>query len=169
MRRLQQWGVGLCLAFAVTWPAQAQEFFDETFGDLQEELSVAKEADKKGIFLFFQMEECPFCDRMKKTILNQPDVIDYFREHFLTYQIDIEGSNYMVNFDGQEGTSQDLSEKIYRVRATPVMIIFDLEGQPLVRYTGPTRSKKEFKLLGQYVVDGVYKDMSFTRYKRSQK
>lgn len=162
-------GVLLLVGLLGAAQAQAQSFFDETFGDLQEELTVAKEAGKKGIFIFFQMEECPFCDRMKKTILNQPQVIEYFRQHFLTYQIDIEGANYMVNFDGTEGSAQMLSEKIYRVRATPVMMIFDLEGQPLVRYTGPTRSQKEFMLLGRYVVDGVYQDQSFTRYKRSQK
>lgn len=147
----------------------AADFFDETFGNLQEELSLAKENDKKGIFIFFHMEECPFCDRMKKTILNQPDVIRFYKKHFLTYQMDIEGSNEMVDFDGTEGTSQMLSEKKYRVRATPVMMIFDLEGQPLVRYTGPTRTKEEFILLGQYVLDGSYQQMSFTRYKRAQK
>lgn len=169
MHKAQQWIWGSFLALFLVLPVQAQDFFDETFGDLQEELEIAREAGKKGIFIFFHMEECPFCDRMKNTILNQPEVIDYFREHFLTYQMDIEGSSHMVNFDGREGTSQELSEKIYRVRATPVMIVFDLEGKPLVRYTGPTRSKEAFLLLGQYVVDGVYKDMSFTRYKRSQK
>lgn len=152
----------------VGFQAQAADFFDETFGNLQEELEVAKDDGKQGIFIFFHMEECPFCDRMKNTILNQPDVIQYFKKHFLTYQMDIEGSNEMVNFDGTEGTSQFISEKIYRVRATPVMIIFDLNGQPIVRYTGPTRTKEEFMLLGKYVVDGAYKDMSFTRYKRQQ-
>ena len=167
MRLLQIMGLISGLALSAT--TLAADFFDETFGNLQEELTIAKENDKKGIFIFFHMEECPFCDRMKKTILNQPDVVSFYKKHFLTYQMDIEGSNEMVDFDGTEGTSQMLSEKKYRVRATPVMIIFDLEGQPLVRYTGPTRTKQEFLLLGQYVLDGSYQQMSFTRYKRAQK
>lgn len=167
MKFLQLLGVTLTLFFSN--PSYSADFFDETFGNLQEELELVKENDKQGVFLFFQMEECPFCDRMKKTILNQPDVIAFYKKHFLTYQIDIEGANQMVDFDGTEGTAQQLSEKQYRVRATPVMIIFDKEGQPLVRYTGPTRTKEEFLLLGQYVLDGSYQQMSFTRYKRSQK
>ena len=113
------------------------------------------------------MEECPFCDRMKKTILVQPEVIKYFKEHFLTYKIDIEGSSTLVDFDGTEGTSQSISEKKYRVRATPVMMFFDLEGNPTARYTGPTKTMDEFMLLGKFVVDGIYKEMSFTKYKRS--
>lgn len=144
-------------------------FFDETFGNLQEELETLHEENKKGIFLFFHMEECPFCDRMKKTILNQPDVIAFYKKNFLTYQIDIEGANEMTDFDGTEGTAQSLSEKKYRVRATPVMMIFDKTGKPLLKYTGPTRTKEEFMLLGQYVVDGSYKTTSFTRYKRAHK
>lgn len=167
MKILQLFGLISGLFF--TTISFSADFFDETFGNLQEELELAKENDKQGVFIFFHMEECPFCDRMKKTILNQPDVTAFYKKHFLTYQMDIEGSNQMVDFDGTEGTSQQLSEKQYRVRATPVMIIFDLEGQPLVRYTGPTRTKEEFLLLGQYVLDGHYQKMSFTRYKRSQK
>jgi thioredoxin-related protein len=49
------------------------------------------------------------------------------------------------------------------------MMVFNLEGKPVLRYTGPTRTKEEFMLLGKYVVDGAYKDMSFTRYKRQNK
>lgn len=144
-------------------------FFDETFGNLQEELETAVDDGKKGVFIFFHMEECPFCDRMKKTILSQPEVINYYKEHFLTYQIDIEGSNEMVDFDGTEGTAQSISEKKYRVRATPVMMIFDTAGKPILKYTGPTRTQEEFMLLGKYVVDGSYQTTSFTRYKRAQK
>lgn len=144
-------------------------FFDETFGNLQEELETAVDDGKKGVFIFFHMEECPFCDRMKKTILSQPEVINYYKEHFLTYQIDIEGSNEMVDFDGTEGTAQSISEKKYRVRATPVMMIFDTTGKPILKYTGPTRTQEEFMLLGKYVVDGSYQTTSFTRYKRAQK
>jgi len=110
MKLLQQIGLIAALFLAST-ASFAADFFDETFGNLQEELSLAKENDKKGIFIFFHMEECPFCDRMKKTILNQPDVIAFYKKHFLTYQMDIEGSNEMVDFDGTEGTSQRLSEK----------------------------------------------------------
>lgn len=146
--------------------SQAADFFDETFGNLQDELATAKEEGKQGIFLFFQMSDCPFCHRMETTILNQPDVIKYYKKHFLAFSIDIEGSNEMTDFDGTTGTSQQLSEKKYRVRATPVLMFVNLEGKPILRYTGPTRTKQEFMLMGQFIVDGAYKTTKFTRYKR---
>lgn len=147
---------------------QAAEFFDQSFGDFADEMQAAKDEGKLGVMLFFEMEDCPFCQRMKDTYLQEPDVVEYFNEHFKAYRFDIEGANPVTDFDGTEYTEQEMAEKKYRVRATPVMMIFDTEGNPMVRFTGPTRSKEEMLLLGKYVVDGAYKDMPFARYKRTQ-
>ncbi|BBP46216.1 thioredoxin [Thiosulfatimonas sediminis] len=147
----------------------ADPFFDESFGNYHEDLQTAKDNGKKGIFIFFHMEECPFCHRMRTTILQDKTVIDRFRSHFLTYMHDIEGSNEVIGFDGQAMTSKDMAEKVFRVRATPVMIIFDLDGNPIVRYTGPTRTQEEFLWIADYVLDGAYKNQSFTAYKRTRK
>lgn len=169
---MNRWMLGSLLAVFTLFSAQAYsagDFFDETFGNFQEDLEAAAEADKKGVFIFFHMEDCPFCDRMKSTIMTEPDVIKLYKENFLTFQFDIEGSSEVTDFDGVEfATGQDMAEKKYRVRATPVMMIFDLEGKPVLRYTGPTRTKEEFILLANYVIDGAYKEMAFTKYKRQQ-
>lgn len=160
------------LALCLTWvsaPVFAESFFSESFGNYQEELEVAREEGKKGIFMFFQMDECPFCHRMRTTIMTEPDVIKLYRKHFLTFQVDIEGSNLVTDFDGTESTAQEMSEKKYRVRATPVMMIFGLDGKPLLKYTGPTRTKEEFKWLAEYVIEGAYEKTPFTRYKRQKK
>lgn len=150
------------------WSAE-DAFFDETFGNYQDEIDTAKEEGKKGIFLFYQMDECPFCHRMETTIMTEPDVIKLYKDNFITLKHDIEGSNEITDFDGSNGTAQYLAEKKYRVRATPVMMIFGLDGKPIVRYTGPTRTKEEFKWLADYVIDGSYKKQSFTAYKRARK
>lgn len=147
----------------------ADPFFDETFGNYQEDLQTAKDDGKKGIFVFFHMEECPFCHRMRTTIMQEPDVIKFYRENFLTYMHDIEGSYEVVTFNGERMSAQDMAEKVFRVRATPVMMIFDADGNQLVRYTGPTRTKEEFMWIGDYVIDGSYKTKSFTAYKRERK
>ena len=169
---MKKWMIGSLWVLATLFSSQAWSegaFFDETFGNFQEELETAVDNDKKGLFLFFHMSECPFCDRMKSTIMTEPDVIQLYKENFLTFQVDIEGSNEVTDFDGTVSTSQEMSEKKYRVRATPVMMIFDLQGKPILKYTGPTRTKEEFKLMAQFAIDGVYKKMTFTKYKRQQK
>lgn len=162
----------LLLCFLLLAPALSsaeQTFFDQSFGDFKEELTIAKEEGKQGIFLFFEMDECPFCHRMKTTILNQPQVLGYYKKHFKIYQIDIEGDVEMIDFQGQTTTQKDFAFKQHRVRATPVMAFFDLSGQRIARYTGPASSTQEFLMLGEFVVSGAYKQTSFTRYKRDRR
>jgi thioredoxin-related protein len=116
----------------------------------------------------FQQDECPYCHRMRTTILNQSRVQDYYRQHFLIFHVDIEGDLEITDFDAQQTIEKDFAFKQNRVRATPVFAFFDLNGKRIARYTGATNDVEEFMLLGQYVVDEIYKSMSFNRYKREQ-
>lgn len=118
-------------------------FFNESWGDLPEELQLARSEGKKGILFFFEMDECPFCHRMKRTVLNQPEVQAFFREHFLNFAIVVEGDVEMVDFAGNDSTQKDFASKTNRVRATPVFAFYDLDGNPVARYTGATFGKNE--------------------------
>lgn len=146
-----------------------QYFFNETWGELNEELVNAREQNKKAILIFFELDECPFCHFMKENVLNKPEVQAYFRKYFLSFPIDIEGDVEMVDFKGNTMTQKQFATKVQRVRATPVFAIFDLQGKRIARYTGRTSGVEEFMWLGQYVVDEVYKKMSFTKYKRKMR
>ena len=169
--------VGAVLALTGIWTGlvraetqdPAQGFFDSTFGDFAEELKTAKSSGKKGVLLMFEMDECPFCHRMKSTVLNQPEVRDYFRQHFLIFPIDIEGDVEITDFTGKSMTQKDFALKSYRVRATPVFAFFDLDGKLMTKYIGATGDVAEFMLLGNYVVEGHYKDTTFSQYKREQR
>ena len=168
-------GIGLIWSIAGVAAEQprdpGQYFFHDSFWDFTEELETAREEGKKGILIMFEMDECPFCHRMKTTILNQPEVQNYFREHFRIFPVDIEGDIDLTDFGGRETTMKDFAFKQYRVRATPVFAFFDLDGNYIkrARFTGAARNKDEFMLLGRYVVEQAYKEQSFTRYKRASR
>ena len=148
-----------------------RHFFNETFGDFTEELETARAAGKRGILLMFEMDECPFCHWMKNNVLNQAEVQDYFREHFLIFPVDIEGDIEITDFAGNATTMKEFATRQYRVRATPVFAFFDLDGNYIrpARFTGKTVDKEEFLLLGRYVVEGEYTQQPFTRFKRAQR
>lgn len=165
--------LGLALLLVASVAAAAERdpgrfFFDKTFGDLPEELEHAREQGKKGILLMFEMDECPFCHRMKTTVLNQPEIQDFFKEHFLIFPIDVGGDVAITDFNGNTVAQKDFALNQFRVRATPVFAFFDLEGNLVARYTGATRGPEEFRWLGDYVVDGDYRRTNFTRYKRER-
>lgn len=146
-------------------------FFDQTFGDFTEELESARQQGKKGILIMFEMDECPFCHRMKTRVLNRPEVQDYFKDHFLIFSVDIEGDIEITDFQGLPTSMKAFAFKQFRVRATPVFQFFDLQGRPIPggRYTGATRDAKEFLLLGRFIVEEKYKETRFTRYKRQMR
>ncbi|MDO9222005.1 MAG: thioredoxin family protein [Thiobacillus sp.] len=142
-------------------------FFQSSFGDLKAELAIAKTQGKKGVFLFFEMDDCPFCARMKATILNQAEVQDAYRAQFLVYSIDVNGDTPLTDFQGQETTEKAFS-LVNRVRATPTLLFFDLNGKLVTRFTGPTKNQAEFLLLSSYVTEGAYATQSFTQYKQGK-
>ena len=144
-------------------------FFDTSLGNFQEELALAKEQGKKGILVFFEMDECPFCHRMRHSVLNQPEVQAWYKANFLSFIVDIEGDVEMTDFEGRTTTQKDFAFRQHRVRATPVLMFFDLQGQPVARYTGATSGVEEFLWLGEYVANGAYEKMPFARYKRTKR
>ncbi len=143
----------------------ASHFFMPKLGDFKGELDVARQEGKVGILLMFELDDCPYCHRMKATILNQSEVQDWYRKHFLIYTIDAKGDTMMTDFTGKDTTEKAFALE-QRVRATPVFQFYDLTGKPITRFTGATQSKEEFLLLGRYVVEGHYKTMPFNVYKR---
>ncbi|MGV6858587.1 MAG: thioredoxin family protein [bacterium] len=144
-------------------------FFDDSFGDLQEDLETAKEEGKQAVMIFFEMDECPFCHRMKTTVFNKPKVQEYFKEQFRILPMDIEGDLEITDFQGNPTSQKDFSFKVHRVRATPVIAFFDLNGKKIASYTGATRNAKEFLLLGRFVAEGHYKTMRFNQFKRQER
>lgn len=157
------------LLFATPAWAETREpenfFFQPKFGDLQADLQEARKQGKKGVFLFFEQDACPFCERMKTTILNQSEVQDAFRAQFLLYPIDVNGDTEITDFQGKATTEKDFAFS-HRVRATPTLLFFNLDGKLITRYTGPTKDKAELLLLGQYVAEGAYATQPFTKYKQ---
>ena len=144
----------------------ADSFFNMSLGDLQEDLELSKKENKKGILIMWEIEDCPWCYRMKETILNQKTVQMYYRKNFLIFSINTTSKAPIIDFKGNTTTEHDMAVKS-RAIATPTFIFYNLKGDPVTRYTGASKDVDEFMLLGEYVVSEAYKDksMPFTKYK----
>lgn len=145
-----------------------EHFFQQGFGNLREEMQLASQEGKLGVFVMFNDPDCPWCQKMKATVMSQPVVQEYYRKHFRLVHVDTRGDTSVTDFKGREMAEKDFAFKEHRVRATPVFIFFGLDGTPLVRYTGATRGVDEFLWLGEFVVSGEYKTKNFTAYKRER-
>ncbi len=163
------------LILGANLPAQGEtilppdvSFFDETFGDMQDELVSVIEEEKKALLIMFETDTCPWCVRMKQTVLNRQRVQDYFKQHFRVIAVNAEGGAPMVDFKGEETSETQFSLKLLRVRATPVFAFFSAQGELLTKYTGTTKNADDFILLGQFVVGDHYKTQKFSQYRREQ-
>jgi thioredoxin-related protein len=146
-----------------------KHLFIQSFGDFGEDLQTARDEGKKGVFMFFEMEECPFCARMRETVFTRPEVQEALKKHFISLAIDIESDVEITDFDGETMPQKDFAQKKHRVRATPVLAFFDLDGRRVVRYIQATSGVEEFLWLVEYAASEKYREMSFARYKRMKK
>jgi len=156
----------LCTGTGFAEVRDAEEhFFDIKMGDFKSELVTAKKEGKTGILIMFEQADCPFCYRMKHSVLNQSEVQDYYHRHFLIFLVDIRGSIPIEDFTGKETTEKAFSVE-HRVYGTPVFDFFDLEGNLITRFPGTAKNINEFMQLGKCVVEGACKTISFNAYKK---
>jgi thioredoxin-related protein len=145
-----------------------QYFFHQSFNSLPDEVAAAKSGGQQAILIMFEAEDCPWCAKMKATVLNQVAVQDYYRKHFRILMMDVNGDVSMTDFSGKEMPQKDFAFKHNRVRATPVFTFFGLDGKLLTKYTGAVRDPEEFLWLGEFVESGAWKTTNFTAYKRER-
>lgn len=141
-------------------------FFNQYSTDFRQQLDLARDEGKSAVVILFEMENCVFCERLKTTVLNQPAVQKYYRNHFRVFPVDVQADTAMMDFAGKDTTQKAFSVKKHRVRATPVIAFFDLEGSLLHRHAGTVRDADEFMLMGAFVADEHYKTMRFSTYQR---
>jgi thioredoxin-related protein len=138
-------------------------FFAQSFGDLPDELDEARQAGKQGLMLFFEQQGCPYCERMLKTIFNQPEVQDWYRERFVSIAVDINGDVELRDVDGITLPSKVFAEH-RRVKTTPTISFIDLSGAEVYRRTSMVSGVAEFMMMGHYIAEGRYTDTSWKDY-----
>jgi thioredoxin-related protein len=138
-------------------------FFTQTFGDLREELQVARETGKIGMLLFFEAESCPYCQHMIRRVLARKDVQDWYGERFISIAVDIHGDVELTDFDGITLPSKVFSDH-RQVFYTPVVAFIDLQGNEIYRYPGMIKTPEEFLQLGEYIEGKHYELMEYRRF-----
>jgi len=119
------------------------------------------------LLLMFETEGCPYCLRMRETILSQPGVQAYFRQHFLIFSVDMLGDVEIRDPAGHSKREKTYARELH-INGTPTFVFIGTDGSVLARYAGAARDANEFMLLGHYVADGFYKTLSFAEYRKSR-
>ncbi|PCH83094.1 MAG: thioredoxin [Piscirickettsiaceae bacterium] len=169
------------LLLITTWSAEAfsnspapianeskLDFFHTFNGSLPAQLAITKEKNKFGLVLFFGTTHCPFCHRMKTTVLTEPAVQQYYRQHFQLIDMDIE-SEALITTQNDINVSYIELSKSHRVRLTPTISFIDTRGITVYRHVGMIVDPQEFLWLGEYVFSGQTSKQSFASYKTKKR
>lgn len=142
-------------------------FFAQTFGDLPEEMQAAREQGKLGMLLFFEADECRFCQHMLRKVFNQKHVQDWYQKRFVSIAVDIHGDVELTDFDGIT-----LPSKIFaahrQVFMTPVVSFLNLDGVEIYRHYGLVKTPEDMLLLGEYIAGDHFYDTEFMVFARSR-
>jgi thioredoxin-related protein len=168
-------GVGLSLCFVLVSSAATEKrgeisggvahvapsWFKESFLEIQDDVDEATEANKH-VILFFQLNGCPYCDRMLTESFQTDPLTAYIQEHFDTIAINVGGDREIVFNEEVTVIEKELAEML-KVRATPAIVFLNSENKSVVRVNG-YRSPQRFEQVLHYVKEKGYEQGTLADY-----
>ncbi len=143
----------------------AAEFIIESFDyDFPTEIEDAA-SDGKNLVVMFHKNGCPYCDKMHKRVFPHPKVLKLYNEKFIMIIVNMSGDLDVVTPKGETKLEKEFASELL-VRATPVFMFYDKDGNDALRLVG-YQDPEMFTAAGKYISDGAFKDgTSFINYVR---
>jgi thioredoxin-related protein len=116
--------------------------------DLKQDARMASR-NGKHLMIMFVKEGCAPCIRMKKTVLSDPVVQGYFRQNFISYQVNIFGDLPIVDINGVRQTEKQYAKR-QGIWGTPVFYFLGEDGRLVYKRIGFI-GKQDFMKIGKYV------------------
>lgn len=137
------------------------DWFKESFLEIQDDVDEATEANKH-VLLFFQLNGCPYCDRMLSEAFETDPLMSYIQAHFDVIAINVRGDREIAFNEEVSVTEKELSERL-KVRATPGILFLNADNKPVVRVDG-YRSPERFEHILRYVSSKAYESQKLSSY-----
>lgn len=140
---------------------QAPDWFKESFLDIADDADEASE-EGKHLLLFFQLNGCPYCDRMLEEIFEAEPHTSYIQQRFDVIAINV-GGDREIAFNEEITVSEKKLSEILKVRATPAILFLNEENKTVARVNG-YRAPERFKRVLDFVATKSYTSTSLTDY-----
>ena len=142
-------------------PHEAPDWFKESFLEIAEDVEEAGEANKH-VMLFFQLNDCTYCDRMLAESFETDPYKSFIQTHFDVIAINVRGDREVVFNEEIQVTEKELAEQL-NVFATPAMIFLNANNEQILRVNG-YRAPQRFQKTLDYVSAKAYRDMEYAEY-----
>ncbi len=144
---------------------EAPAWFKESFLEIADDVEEATE-ENKHVLLFFQLNNCPYCDRMLEESFEAEPQTSYIQKHFDTIAINVRGDRDIAFSEEVSVSEKELSE-LLNVRATPAILFLDETNKTIVRVNG-YRAPQRFQSVLEFVATGAYQNQSLVDYQQAK-
>ena len=136
-------------------------WFKESFLEIADDVDEANESGKH-VLLFFELNGCPYCDRMLEESFEAEPLTSYIQANFDTIAINIQGDREIAFNEEISVTEKELGE-ILKVYSTPALLFLDANNKTIVRVNG-YRATERFKQILEFVATRSYQTTSLADY-----
>ena len=165
---------GLCLAFGVTAAATdtaprgkivggvlhaPPDWFKESFLEIADDVDEASEAGKQ-VMLFFELNGCPYCDRMLRESFETDPTSSYIQANFDVIAINIQGDREIA-FNEEISVSEKRLGEMLKVYSTPAIVFLDENNKTITRVNG-YRAPQRFQQVVEFVATRAYRSTTLT-------
>jgi len=165
-----------CLALATSAVASADQprgklvggvmhpvphWFKESFLEIADDVDEATEAGKH-VMLFFELNGCPYCDRMLTESFEAEPLSSYIQANFDVIAVNIQGDR-QIAFNADISVSEKQLSDILKVYSTPALIFLDQDNKTIVRVNG-YRAPERFRQVLDFVATRAYRNSSLADY-----
>jgi len=140
---------------------EAPDWFKESFLEIADDVDEATE-EGKHVLLFFQLNGCPYCDRMLEESFEAEPLTSYIQQHFDTIAINVRGDREIAFNEEVTVTEKELSEAL-NVRATPAIVFLNENNKTAVRVNG-YRAPERFRHILEFVATKSYNNTGLSNY-----
>jgi thioredoxin-related protein len=140
---------------------EAPAWFKESFLEIADDVDDASD-DGKHVLLFFELNGCPYCDRMLEESFEAEPLTSYIQANFDTIAINVQGDREIAFNDEISVTEKELGE-ILKVYSTPALLFLDADNKTIVRVNG-YRAPERFKQVLEFVATRSYQTTRLADY-----
>jgi len=136
-------------------------WFKESFLEIADDVDEATEAGKH-VMLFFELNGCPYCDRMLTESFEAEPLSSYIQANFDVIAVNIQGDR-QIAFNADISVSEKQLSDILKVYSTPALIFLDQDNKTIVRVNG-YRAPERFRQVLDFVATRAYRNSSLADY-----
>ena len=136
-------------------------WFKDSFLDLKEDVTEAKNSGKR-VMVFFHQDGCPYCNALVERNLSQKHIEEKVRKNFDVIAMNMWGDRDITYFNGEHYIEKTFAAAM-KVQFTPTLIFYDEDGKVALRLNG-YRSPERFIVDLDYVANHKEKDTPYLDY-----